>query len=199
MIKRWGIPLSLLMILVGSSWFLERLILDTAQQRREIAQQKPDYSVDDFATTAMDEMGLPKRRLKGKRMVHYAATDTSELEEPYLTFFAIENRDIGKEFCTIHPVWHIKSERGRVLNDGKIIFLLDKVHMWKSNDAGAMEVDIRTRNLKILPESNYGETDEPATIRTVTSETRGIGMRAHIDPGRMELLSQIQTIYKEDL
>lgn len=203
MIKRWTLPLLLVVLLAGSSWFLERLGLDTADRNSNARRDDPDYSVDDFTTMIMDKKGLPKRRLRAKHMVHYSITGTGELEKPYLIFFARGSRDktgggiVKKNPFPVYPVWHIKSEQGRVLGDGETIYLLGKVHMWKNDETGTMELDIRTRDLKILPDSNYGETNQAAVIRTMTSETRGVGMRAHIKPGRMELLSQVQTIYKE--
>ncbi|MBT8419461.1 MAG: LPS export ABC transporter periplasmic protein LptC [Gammaproteobacteria bacterium] len=203
MIKRWILPVALLMLLIGSTWFIEKLGLNTADQNNEVMQQKPDYFIEDFTTTVMDERGLLKRRLHAKRMVHYSAVGASELEEPYLVFFAMRSPDgtqgttSAKNPFRVHPIWHVKSEEGRVLANGETIFLMGKVHMWKNDDTGTMELDIRTRNLKILPDSNYGETNEATVISTVTSETSGVGMRAHIKPGRMELLSQVQTTYKE--
>ncbi|VFM98708.1 MAG: LPS export ABC transporter protein LptC [Candidatus Kentron sp. G] len=203
MIRQWTIPLILVALLVGSSWFMEELSLDTVERNNKAIQQKPDYSIDDFTTMVMDERGLPKWRIQAKHIVHYSATDMSELEQPYLIFFAMGSHDkfgVGtadKKLFQVYPIWHVKSEQGQVLDDGKTTFLLGKVHMWKNDDTGTMELDIRTRNLKVLPDSYYGETDEAAIIRTVTSETRGVGMRTHIKPNRMELLSQIQTIYKE--
>nr|VFJ93132.1 MAG: lipopolysaccharide export system protein LptC [Candidatus Kentron sp. H]VFJ94020.1 MAG: lipopolysaccharide export system protein LptC [Candidatus Kentron sp. H]VFK00689.1 MAG: lipopolysaccharide export system protein LptC [Candidatus Kentron sp. H] len=199
MIRQWGLSLLLLVLLVGSFWLLEKLTPDTALPNSEALQQKPDYSVEDFTTLIMDEKGLPKRRLQAKRMLHYSNNDTSELEDPYLVFFATETRDEpeGKAVVPqVYPIWHAKSEQGRVLGNSETIFLMGKVHMWKNDDTGTMEMDIRTRNLKILPDSNYGETDEMVVIHTVTSETRSVGMRARIKPTHIELLSQVQTNYK---
>lgn len=203
MIKRWGLSLLLLISLLGSFWFIEKLSLDMVNRNSNAFQQEPDYVVDNFTTVTMNERGLPKRRLQARRMVHYSATGTSDLEEPYLVFFAMENHDKpGKKIADksaprVYPIWHAKSEQGRVVANGKTIFLLGKVYMWQNDSTGTIEVDVRTRNLKIIPDANYGETDEMAVIRTVTGETRGVGMRAHIKPGRMELLSQVRTVYKE--
>nr|VFJ42883.1 MAG: LPS export ABC transporter protein LptC [Candidatus Kentron sp. DK] len=201
MMTRWGVPLLLLSLLAVSSWLLEELGLDRADRNQRDLQNKPDYAIDNFTTVIMDEKGLPKRRLQAKRMVHYAATGIGKLEEPYMIFFAVgsegeaEEKYAGGNPLQVYPIWHVRSEQGQVLDDGKTVYLLGKVHMWKNDDTGTMELDIRTRDLKVLPGSHYGETNQAAVIRTVTTETRGIGMRAHIKPGRMELLSQVQTIY----
>nr|VFJ71248.1 MAG: lipopolysaccharide export system protein LptC [Candidatus Kentron sp. FW] len=208
MIKRWLLPLSLLVLLLGSYWFLEQLAVDTAKQEGGVREEEPDYSIDNFTTTAMDKAGRPRYRLEAERMVHYPFIDTSELKKPYLMFFGDETYGRGKpekalldreKLLSVDPAWHVKSEQGRILEQGKIILLLGKVHLWKNNDAGAMELDIHTRDLRILPDLNYGETDEAIIIRTATSETRSVGMRTHIRPGRIELLSLVETTYEKAL
>nr|VFK55455.1 MAG: lipopolysaccharide export system protein LptC [Candidatus Kentron sp. TUN]VFK61452.1 MAG: lipopolysaccharide export system protein LptC [Candidatus Kentron sp. TUN] len=204
MTRQWLLPFSLLTLLLGSSWFLERLSVNTTKQESDLEQQEADYSIDDFTTTAMDKTGRPQYRLEAKRMIHYPTTDTSELEKPHFIFFDATNYDRSQKIPidreklpSGYPAWHAKSEQGRVLGDSRIVFLLGKVRLWKNNDAGIMEFDVRTRNLRLLPDLNYGETNEAVIIRTATSETRSIGMRTHIKPSRIELLSRVETMYEK--
>nr|VFK18156.1 MAG: lipopolysaccharide export system protein LptC [Candidatus Kentron sp. LFY] len=206
MMRRWLLPLWLFVLVVGSSWFLEKLVVDTGKQGGDIRQEEPDYSIDNFTTTAMDKTGQLQYRLKADRMVHYPTADTSELEKPYLIFFDMEPHDKSQgipidheEHLPAHPAWYIEAEEGLILGSGKIVFLLGNVRLWKNNDTGATEIDIRTRNLRIFPDLDYGETDEAITIRTAASETRSVGMRTHIRPSRIELLSQVETIYEQTL
>ena len=56
-------------------------------------------------------------------------------------------------------------------------------------------MDIRTEDMRVLPNTNYGETDKLVIINTPGSESRGVGMRAFLDQGRVELLSQVHTLY----
>jgi len=209
MTRRWLLPFLLIILLLGSLWFLERLSVDTVKREGSMQQQESDYVIDDFTTTSMDKTGWPQYRLDAKRMVHYPDTDTSELEKPYLIFFNAKIHDKSihdgskripldhEKISPDYPAWHAESEQGRILGNGKVIFLLGKVHLWKNNNTGTMEIDMRTRDLRILPDLSYGETDEMIIIRTATSETRSIGMRTHIRPSRVELLSGVETIYQK--
>lgn len=206
MTRRWLLPLGLLILLLGSSWFLERLGQDTAEQKDDTGQEEPDYSIDNFTTTSVNATGRAEYRLKAEHMVHYPITRTRELEKPYLIFFDAEQRDRSQnppidrgDFPPTYPAWHVKSERGRILGKGKdeVVYLLGQVHMWKNDETGVMEIEVHTRDLRILPDANYGDTSEAITIRTATSETHGIGMRARIKPNHLELLSRVRTMYEK--
>nr|VFK22552.1 MAG: LPS export ABC transporter protein LptC [Candidatus Kentron sp. MB] len=208
MTRRWLFPFLLLVLLLGSFWLLEQLKESSGDQEGNLRREEPDYSIDNFTTISMGKTGLPRYRLKAKRMVHYPIDDVSDLEEPYLIFFdekshaieSIESREVAIEqekLPSMHSAWHIESERGKILDKGRFIFLQGKVHLWKNDDSGIMELDIRTRDLRLFPEANYGETDETITIQTATTVTRGTGMRTHLKPDRLELLSRVETIYQQ--
>nr|VFK67446.1 MAG: lipopolysaccharide export system protein LptC [Candidatus Kentron sp. UNK]VFK71918.1 MAG: lipopolysaccharide export system protein LptC [Candidatus Kentron sp. UNK] len=206
MIRRWLLPLGLFILLLGSSWLLERLGQDTVEQVGDTGQEEPDYLLDNFTTTSVNVTGRAEYRLKARHMVHYPITETKELEKPYLIFFDTERQDRSQkvpidreDLPSTYPGWHVESERGRILGKGKdeVVFLLGQVHMWKNDEAGAMEIEVHTRDLRILPDANYGDTNEAVTIRTATSETHGIGMRARTKPNHLELLSRVRTIYEK--
>ena len=77
--------------------------------------------------------------------------------------------------------------------DGSVLWLLGRVDIWRNDASGARDLDIRTGHLTVLTESEYGETTEPVTIRTPTSISSGVGMRAWLGETRFELLSQVRT------
>ncbi|MGH8508471.1 MAG: LPS export ABC transporter periplasmic protein LptC [Gammaproteobacteria bacterium] len=52
-------------------------------------------------------------------------------------------------------------------------------------------------DLRILPKKRYAETDSATTIITPTSVTHGIGMRARLTLGLVELLKNVRTHYDE--
>lgn len=175
---------SLAAVALLSSWFLNSL--DTEPRKRaEGARQRPDYYVENFTATTLDQSGFPTRRLDAAYMAHYPETDTHELTDPYLVLFA--------ELAT---PWHVRSERGWLSPDGEDMLLLGKVHIWRNDSSGNRQVDIRTENLRVLPGTEYGETDERVVITTPSGESQGVGMRAWMGESRLELLSQVRTVYE---
>ena len=184
MSRRWIVFLSLAAAAVLSGWLLQRLGGKPPEQHAS-GRHVPDYYVEKFTSTTMDENGFPHRRVSADYMAHFPDTDTHELSRPYMVLF--------RESST---PWHVRSERGWISSSGDVLLLLGKVHIWRNDSDGKRQMDIRTEDLRVLPDTNYGETDKLAVITTPGSESRGVGMRAFLDQSRLELLSQVHTHYE---
>ena len=177
---RWGVPAALLAAAGTSGWMLYNLDFDapvTAQRPSDA----PDAYMENFVTIEMDGAGKPKRRIEADYMA-YHADETVELSNPRYVLYRAEGEP-----------WHVRSERGQVSADGTVVLLMGKVDIWRNDASGARALDIRTEHLKVLPDSEYGETEERVTIRTPAGTSTGVGMRAYLDETRFQLLSQVRT------
>ena len=177
---RWILPAVLLGAAGTSGWMLYNLDLDERVTSRA-APAAPDAYLERFVTVEMDGAGKPRRRIEADYMA-YHADDTVELTNPHYVLMQAEGEP-----------WHVRSEHGKVSEDGTVVWLLGKVDIWRNDASGARDLHIRTEYLKVLPDSEYGETAKPVTIRTPTSVSTGIGMRAYLDESRFQLLSQVRT------
>ena len=185
MLARWGPLVLLIVISLGSAWILKELNDEQARIQEEAAHI-PDFFMHGFSTTTMDDAGQPLRTLSADYIAHFSDTETKEIENPYLIVY--------------HPTrepWHVKSERGWMSADDEVMLLLGEVEIWRNSAGGVREVEILTQDLRVLPETEYGETDKPVIIRTPTSETHSVGMRAFLQQRRVELLSQVTTVYEK--
>lgn len=182
--RRIALGLALAAVALASGWFLNRLGSKPPARVVEGAQT-PDYFVENFTTITMDERGFPRRRLSAARMAHFPDSDTHELSAPQMVLF--------QEAAT---PWHVRSERAWVSPGGDEMRLLGKVHIWRDDASGERLVDIHTEDLRVLPDAEFGETDKRAVITTQRSESRGLGMRAWLDERRLELRSQVHTVYE---
>lgn len=179
--------LALASLAIGSALFLYNL--DPGEfVIGEATEGLPDFYVERFATTTMDEQGRPKRRLEAQSMAHFPDTDTTELEQPYLVLYEPSE-----------PPWHVRSERGWVSPDNSIMLLLGKVHIWRNTLAGETNLEIETEDLRVLPDEKIGETEQPVIISTPQSRTRSVGMRAYMEQGRLELLSRVRTLVEPNV
>jgi lipopolysaccharide export system protein LptC len=184
--RRWIPTVLLIALALFTAWLVERGE-DPAPPPAPAGRQNPDYYLENFSTTSMDVTGRRTRTLAAERLLHFPDTDTNELLEPYLIVYH-----------PTRPPWHIRSERGWVSAAGDVVLLLGKVHGWREDEAGNRVLDIRTSDLRILPDSEYAETDKPVVIRDQNSETHGIGMRAFLEESRVELLARVVTTYTPD-
>ncbi len=184
LLRRYG-PLSVMLaVAVASFWTLRNLDVDLLAPP-EGGRHVPDLYMENFVTTAMGPTGLPRRRVEAEYMAHFPDTDTHEFQRPYMIMY----REQGEP-------WHVRSERGWLSASGDVMLLLGKVHIWRNNASGLKELDIKTEDLRVLPEREYGETDKSVLITTPTTRTRGVGMKAHLAESRLELLSDVHTHYE---
>ena len=177
---RWVALAALLAVAGASGWMLYGLYAD-APATEQRWSEGPDAYMEHFVTVEMDRTGKPRRRIQADYLAHQA-DETVVLVNPHYVLFRAGDEP-----------WHVRSERGHVSADGTMIRLLGKVDIWRNDASGARDLDIRTEHMKVLPGSEYGETEEPVTIRTRTSTSTGVGMRAYLDETRFQLLSQVRT------
>lgn len=179
-VLRWVLSAALLVAAGASGWLLYGLDFDDAPPERA-APDAPEAYMENFSTVEMDATGRPRRRIEASYMA-YHADRTVELTDPRYVLFSDEGEP-----------WHVRSERGRVSSGGSVLWLLGTVDIWRNDASGARDLDIRTEHLMVLTDSEYAETTELVTIRTPTSISTGVGMRAWLDETRFELLSQVRT------
>ena len=174
----------LVAVAIGSFWLLRELE-PGAPGETPSPLHVPDFYMENFETTTMGVDGTPKRNLKARYMAHFPDTDTHEFESPYMLLYREEG-----------PPWHVQSERGWLSSGGDVMLLLGKVHIWRNNVSGTKELDVETEDLRVLPDSSYGETDQLVVITTPTSRTTGVGMKAYMAESRMELLNDVRTRFQ---
>ena len=142
----------------GSFWLLRELDVELFAGKSG-AGHTPDLYMENFVTTAME----PARgaRCAAWRPSTWRISPTpipTSSQRPYMVMY----RDEGRE------PWHVRSERGWVSASGDVMLLLGKVHIWRNNVSGLKELDIKTEDLRVLPDEEYGETDKPVVITTPT-------------------------------
>lgn len=127
--------------------------------------------VDSLTT---DPSGRIFRRLVADELRRTAPGAKSMLVRPRLTVFPAAG-----------PRWRFESETGEVSPDGKSIYLPGPV---RARRGATDPLEIDGRDFRIRAANDYGESDEPATIRGASFEARGTGVKIWLEEGRIELL-----------
>lgn len=145
-----------------------------------------DYYLEQFTATVMGADGTPMRRLRAERMEHYPHDDSTALQQPLVTIFEPQR-----------PPWTVKSEQGWLSGDGELLLLQGTVEIHREKAADTRPVDIYTRDLRVQPEQNYAETDQPIEIRSDNSRVTSVGMQAWFaKPSRIKLLANVRGHYE---
>jgi lipopolysaccharide export system protein LptC len=130
-----------------SAWWLQPRE-ETSSGPEEAADRRPDYTVERLTVTTMEERGRPDRRLVARELRHYPIDSSNELDEPLLTLF--------KEG---EPPWRIRSESGRISDEGDELLLQGTVFIDREAGAGTRPVHIKTSYLLVRPEEDYARTE----------------------------------------
>lgn len=146
----------------------------------------PDYYLKDFTRTTRGVDGVVVSELRAESLQHYPDDDSSELVAPRMRFYNAAGE-----------VWAVESERGWAAGDYAELVLYGEVFAWREDVNGARELEIETRDLRVLPPEQYAETDQPVAIWNATTRATGTGMRANLTDGRIELLSNVTTRFKQ--
>jgi lipopolysaccharide export system protein LptC len=156
--------LALAMALIGGlAWWLQQGDEPVVQSNAD-KDRRPDYTVDNFTATEMDETGKPHRRLSAIELRHYADDDSKELQSPRLTIF----EDTA-------PPWLVRSEIASIPGDSDDILLQGEVFIDRERGVGTRPMHLRTRELLVKRREDYAETDQPVHATSgldwVTSKT----------------------------
>jgi lipopolysaccharide export system protein LptC len=179
--------LVLALALAGGTWWLASWLQRDEEPYRE-AGHAPDYYLETLQFTTMDPEGRPARRLRAKRMVHYADDDSTELTAPRLSVYDDDR-----------PPWEVQAEKGWVSGDGELVLLQGAVQIDREAADGVRPVHIATRDLRVQPEQSFAETDQPVDARSGSDRVRSDGMQIWLDgPVRIKLLSNVRGRYEVD-
>lgn len=125
-----------LLFLTGLFWWLpEQLIQPAMEMTGE--RSDPDYFIEDFVVTAMDERGQPRYELRAARLTHYPNNQQTRLERPRL-------RQFDQNTVTT-------ADRGFISGDGKTLLMRGNVRVNRAQaGAGSAAAEIITNELSVL-------------------------------------------------
>jgi len=172
---------SLIAFVAISAWILNQLV-EKEDEFKSATLHAPDYYMEDFTTTSMDEEGKLKNKLYAVYMAHYSHNNTTELLKPKLEFFRNHK-----------PPLSMTADKGWVTAGNEVILLNGNVEIWENDEAGNISLQINTDKAKILVNQNYAESEGYTKITTNKVITTGVGMQAYINESKLLVLNDVHT------
>ncbi len=183
MLNRWTGWLILISLALGTTWLVQSLEKQFSTVT-ESHDHVPDYTMQNFTSTQMDEQGILKNQLTAEMMIHYPKTNT-KLTTPLMVFYKDEQ-----------PAWTVRAEQGEVSPDGHQVWLLGHTTIQRETALQQKKpLKIISRNVWVRLDTEYAETAAPTTILFNNSETHSIGMRVLMPTEQIDLLSQVRGHY----
>lgn len=175
--------LALVLSVVGVyAWWIQTEE-EIARKSARPAERRPDYTVDRLSVTTMGETGRPDRRLVAREVRHYPDDGGHELEEPRLTLF--------KEG---EPPWFVRSDQGRITEDGDELLLQGPVLIDREAGADTRPVHIKTWELYVQTQDEYARTERPVHV-TSGADWLSSASGAEVwfgDPMRLNLFGRVR-------
>jgi len=181
--------IAIMISLTGLATWIQQ---DSEQQPVKTSTEKKkqkhsaDYFMEEFEITSMNEKGEPRSLLVSDKLIHYADDGSTELSTPVMTLY----NDIGKP-------WTVKAQRGWVSADHDLILLSGKVVIDRASGPNNRPVQLYTERLRIHPDSDFAETDQPVTMVSNKRRTSATGMRAYVRDGQLQLLNKVRVSYEK--
>ncbi len=172
-----------ILIAVGSYWLLQNTSKENVDDKKTTVRF-PDYFMEDFSITRLNDQGQPETILQAKKMLHYADDDSAELQQPLLK--------INREQTNVT----LRAERAVFFKQQNILHLYDNVIIHRAASTTQSELSIYTDYLKINTQTNIAETDKAAKIKTPEAEINSMGLIFDNLHGTLKLQSKVKGIYE---
>jgi len=165
------------------SWWFQDFLQKTPIIKPPTDEHFPDYFMENFTVTNMDNTGQPAYILKAKRLQHFADDDSIEISSPVI------------EFKEANGDWSISADKAHIVKDKNIIHLYENVKMQRLVSKAGKQLSITTGYLKINTQNRIAETDQRAHIKTQDVELNTLGMVFNGKQGILSLKSKVEGFY----
>ncbi len=125
-----------LLFFTGLLWWLPNKLIEPAMQMTGAERRDPDYFIENFTVTAMDERGDPRYKLSAQRLVHYPNEQRTRLDRPRLRQFTDDTVTTA--------------DRGFISDDGKALLMSGNVHVNRAHGGGYTGAEISTNELNVF-------------------------------------------------
>lgn len=147
-------PLALLIFLALVTFWINRTVQPPVPKADGSSRHDPDYIMTNFVTTQTYANGELRYKLAATEMRHYPDDDSTELQRPRYTQFAVDK-----------PYTQVEGARGYVSSNGEEVKLFGNVKVTRQAFAGKGEMTVETDYLNIRPNEDLVTTESPVVIR----------------------------------
>lgn len=129
---------ALLALLALALWLPKASLMPALPDFDGSTRHDPDYIIDNFTATAMDERGRRKYVLRARRLVHYPDDLTSALSEPALTQFADDGTPV-----------HTSAATGQYNTQTHELTMSGRVRIVRAGDETSPFAEMTSRELRV--------------------------------------------------
>lgn len=183
-LRSW-LPLLPLMLLLGATYWLNLQVQSPESDTGKNLRHDPDYIIDNFTATTLDEKGKIRFVMSANKMLHYPDDDTTLLEAPQLASYTAE-----------HPPMRMTALNGEISHKGDEIFLRNDVTIVRPAYAKQSELTFKTNYLHVLPNKDMADSNLAVSLVDARTNLNALGMELNYKTHIVKFLSQVKTVYE---
>jgi lipopolysaccharide export system protein LptC len=182
-------PLVLLSTLALLTLWINQSVQPPAPRLDGSSRHDPDYIISNFVTTQTDANGELRYKLAATEMKHYPDDDTTNLQRPRYTQYAVNK-----------PYTQVEGLRGYVSNNGEEVQIVDNVKVTRQAFEEKGEMTLETDYLNIRPNEELVQTKSPVVIRQAPKTViYATGMIYEKKNKTLTLLNKVRAHYEKPL
>lgn len=180
-LRAWSGLLPLLFLLAAAYW-LNQQVQPLPAKPDSSKRHDPDFMVNNFSATTLNEQGTPHFMITAKNMLHYPDDDSTHLEDPQITSLSADRSAL-----------HASAGTGSISGKGDEVFLRDDVKIIRAANARQSELVFTTNYLHVIPDQDLADTDQPVTLMDAHNRINAIGMQLDNKSRVIKLLAQVSS------
>jgi lipopolysaccharide export system protein LptC len=171
-----------------SFWALEMTRRSGDEMPAEKVRNEPDYYVENFSYVKVATSGSAEYVIKGKRMEHHPADDSSTIEQPF-----VKSYSVGRPPMTLH------ARRAKTNADHSELHLYEQVRMDRPEARGTENLSVESEYMLVLPKTDLIKSDQRVVMKLGDSTLIGTGLLADNARHQMTLQSRVSAAYPHPL
>ncbi len=185
----WFPAVALGLLALLTYWLDQQVEAGLLFGRKTPLKHEPDYFLERFLATRLDEDGRPYQNLRAKRLEHYPDDRSLLVFEPELRTRDVRGYTIAA-----------RANTGVVREYGNSALLRGSVRVVRTPPEGAKdprgEVTLATESLTVVPDRQWLETDQAVTITDRRAIIQGVGMRFDGKQETLKILAKVRAEIK---
>jgi len=180
--RRWRawVPALMLAALAALTWWLDQKVQPVSPKDAP-SRSDPDFVVDNFEATRLNEQGIERYGIVAKKMVHYPGDNSAVLDQPVLTHFDPESAPVS-----------IRANQGMLENNGENAYFTGDVQIHRAAYADNAEMALYTTFLHVIPDQDLVKTDREVTMVSGNSTVKAVGLEFDNRKREVKLLSNVK-------
>ena len=180
-LREWSLLLPLLLLL-GATYWLNQQVRPLPHELDSKKRHDPDFIINNFSATTLNEQGAPHFILTAQKMMHYPDNDSTYLDDLHLS-----------SLYPNQPPVYTTARRGEVSSKGNEVFLHDEVKVIRAAHATQSQMELTTSYLHAIPDLELMDTDRPLVMTDAHNTTQAIGMTFNNKTQIIKLLAQVRS------